>query len=136
LSSKSEERSFKPIESNAGFLLDLEGRKVITLRVPSKVAEEISGEEPQTSGGILSRLKAKLGFGRETEHWLTITSVDNPLLEDNDKFGAVVAQELTTATGTTITKSNLAISVSVPITRTESRLQADKGLPNPSPVTN
>jgi hypothetical protein len=116
--SKGEETAFKPIESNAGFLLDLEGRKVITLRVPSKVAEEFSGQKRQKSG-ILARLKAKLGFGRETEHWLTITSVDNPLLEEYDKFGAMVAQELTTATGTTITKSNLAISASVPITRTE-----------------
>jgi len=46
---------------------------------------------------------------------LTVTSVDNLLPVESDKFGALVAQELTIATGTRITKTDLAISASVPI---------------------
>lgn len=139
LSSKGKEATFTPLESNTGFLLNLEGRKVITLKVPSKVAKEISGQEPQTSGGVLSRLKTKLGFTPDTEQWLTVTSVDNPLLAEYDKFGALVAQQLTTATGTEITKANLAISASVPITGPEQAIdnvESDRGLPERVPIGN
>jgi hypothetical protein len=119
LSAKGMEAKFKPLQSNAGFLLDLEGHKIIALKLPSKVAKEISGQERQTSGGVLARLRAKLGFEPETEPWLTVTSVDNPLLEDCEKFGALVAPELTTATGTSIAMTDLAISASMPITEME-----------------
>lgn len=116
-SSKGIEASFSPLESNGGFLLDLEGHKVVALRLPSKVAKEISGQEMETSGGILSKLKAKLGLTPETGRWLTVTSVYNPMLEEPDRFEALVAQGLTNATGAIVTKSNVAISASVPINR-------------------
>ncbi len=118
------EATFKPLGSNSVFLLDLDGHKVIALKLPSKVANEVSGQKRHTSG-ILGRLKAKLGLTPESEQWLTVTSVDNPLLQEYDKFGALVAQELTTATGTTITETDLAISASIPIEDLESDENAE-----------
>jgi len=115
-SSKAEEATFKPLNDNASFLLNLEGHRVVALRLPTKVAMELSGQELLESVGILSKLKAKLGLGSvaETVHWWTVTNVDNPLLDEHDKFEALVAQELTNATGTAVNKSDLAISASVP----------------------
>lgn len=114
---KAEETSFKPLDSSASFLLNLEGHRVLALRLPSKVAMELSGQELLESMGILSKLKAKLGRGSvaETAQWWTVTNVDNPLLDERDKFEALVAQELTNATGAAVNKSDLAISASVPI---------------------
>lgn len=116
-SSKAEETSFKPLDSNESFLLNLEGHKVVALRLPSKVAMELSGQELMDSGSMLSKLKDKLGIGSvaETEHWLMVTNVDNPLLDEHDKFEALAAQELTTASGTAVNKSDIVISASVPI---------------------
>lgn len=132
-SSKAEETSFKPLDSNASFLLNLEGHKVVALRLPSKVGMELSGQELLERVGMLSKLKAKLGFGSaiETERWLTITNVDNPLLDEHDKFEALVAQELTTATGTPVNKTDLLISASVPIDEDEppDLVKHEEGLP-------
>jgi hypothetical protein len=41
--------------------------------------------------------------------------VENPLSEEYDKFGSLVAQGFTNAIGIPVAKSDLAISVSVPI---------------------
>lgn len=116
-SSGVEETSFKPLDGNASFLLNLEGRKVVALRLPSRVAMELSGQELLGSVGVLSKLKAKLRLDSvaETEHWLTVTNVDDPLLDERDKLEALVAQELTTASGTAVNKSDLVISAIVPI---------------------
>jgi hypothetical protein len=89
---------------------------VIALKLPNKVAKEICHQEQETSRNMLARLKAKLGFDAKPERWLTITSVDNPLLVESDKFGTLVAEELSTATGTKITDADLAVSASVPLT--------------------
>lgn len=138
-SSKAEEASFKPLDGNASFLLNLEGHKVVALRLPTKVAMELSGQELLGSVGILSKLKAKLGLGSAavTEHWWTVTNVDNPMLDEHDKFEALVAQELTSATGTTINKSDLAISASVPINEDEQPnvVRREESLPTPPAQT-
>ena len=70
---------------------------MIALKLASKVAEHISGQE-NDSGGIISMLKAKLGLTSETERWFVVTSLNNPLLEEM-RFGALVADRLTKATG-------------------------------------
>lgn len=116
-SSKAEEPSFRPLDGNTSFLLNLDGHRVVALRLPTKVAMELSGQELLASVGFLSKLKAKLGLGSvaETEHWWTVTNVNNPLLDEHDKLKALVAQELANATGTAINKSDLAISASIPI---------------------
>jgi len=100
------EVSIKPLQST--FLIDLEGHSVIALKLASKVAKQISGQE-NSSGGIISKLKTKLGLTSETERWFVVTSLNNPLLEEI-WFGALVADRLTKATGTSITESELTIS--------------------------
>jgi len=105
--------SVKPLQNT--FLFDLEGHFVVALKLASKIAKQISGEDMKTSGGIVSSLKAKLGLTPRTERWFVVTSVDNPLLEEV-RFGALVADRLTKATGNTVAESDLAISASVPVT--------------------
>ena len=78
------------------------------------MAKEISGQET-TARGILSKLKSALGFGEETDRWLTLASVDNPLLEQTDRLAILVMEKLTRATGVAITESDLAISVVHPV---------------------
>jgi len=110
--------SVTPLESGRGFLFEVGGHSVVALKLPGKIAEQLSGDDLKTSG-FISRLKAKLGFNRETERWFTVTSVDNPLLEQIDSYSALIAERLSRVTGNTITKSELAVSATVPIERIE-----------------
>lgn len=111
--------SLRPLGNAAGFLLDLQGHTVVTLRLPSEVARELSTEDTAGSGGWLSRLKAKLRVTRETERWLTVAAVDNPFLERLDALRATVAQRLTKATGTEVRNSNLTVCAVVPVNESE-----------------
>jgi len=76
------EVSIKPLQNT--FLIDLEGHFVIALKLANKVAKQISGQE-NGSGGIISKLKTKLGLTSETERWFVVTSLNNPYLR---KFGS------------------------------------------------
>ena len=100
---------------NTGFVLDVKGHKVVALRVSSKVATEIAGDGSLMSEGLLSRLKAKISHASETEQWLAVTSIENPLLEDHDNFGVLIARGLTEASGIAVEKSDLAIAASIRI---------------------
>lgn len=106
--------SVKPLRNT--FLFDLEGNFVVAIKLSSKIAKQISGQDMESSGDIISKLKVKLGFAAGVERWFIVTSVDNPLLEEIAKFRSLVADELAKATGTAITESELAISASIPIT--------------------
>ncbi len=106
-----------PIQVDAGFLLKLEGQSVVSLKLPSKVAKQLSGEEMK-SQGIISRLKARLKRSSEADRWLTLTVVDNPLLEHLDTFRALVAEGLTSA-GVRIEKHDLTIAATVPVSGVE-----------------
>jgi len=104
----------KPLDAGECFLLDLEGHKTVAVRLPANVASEISGEG-LLPGGLFAKLKSGLGIAPETESWLAVTSLDNPLLEELDSFKALLARHLTDATGRTVTKLNLTVSASVPV---------------------
>ena len=112
--------AIKSLEGNSTYLLAMSGHSVLALRLPGKTTREISGQE-LAAQGFVSRLKAKLGLINDEWRWLTVTSVDNPLLEDTNRFAELIADELTKATGITITKSDLALSASVPINGAEIR---------------
>jgi len=101
---------------NAGFVLDVKGHKVVALRVSSKIAAEVAGDGSLTSeGGLLAKLKTKMSHASETEQWLAVTSIENPLLEDHDNLEVLIAQGLTEASGITVLKSDLAIAASIRI---------------------
>ena len=114
------EVSIKPLQNT--FLIDLEGHSVIALKLASKVAKQISGQE-NSSGGIISKLKTKLGLTSETERWFVVTSLNNPLLEEI-WFGALVADRLTKATGTSITESELTISPAAGVREKDDRFNS------------
>lgn len=106
--------SVKPLQTNTAYLLEFEDQEVLALRLPAKIAKQLSGQRLSVRNTV-SRLKAKLRISSETEQWFTITNVDNPLLEQADSFETLMTKELTRVTGNKISKSDLAISVALPI---------------------
>jgi hypothetical protein len=112
-----EQVAFKALGNDAGFVLEVEGNKVIALKLPSKTAKELAGQS--TSIGTLARLLSKLNRQSDEagQEWLVVTGVQNPLLEDYDRFAGLVAQELTKASGTIVPLSTLIISAGSAVTR-------------------
>lgn len=113
--SKTTETSFKSLDNGASFVLDVNGHKVVALKLSSKVVAEIAGSASALSSSTLSKLKSKMTHVSETDQWLTVTSIENPLLEDYDHFGALIALQLTAASGTPVVKSNVTIAGSIRI---------------------
>jgi hypothetical protein len=112
-----DQAAFKALGNDAGFILDVEGNRVIALKLPSKTVKELAGQPG--SEDILTRLLAKLSRqSDEAGHqWLIVTSAQNPQLEDHDRFAGLVAQELTRASGTMIPLSTLTISAGSAVAR-------------------
>lgn len=110
--------AIKRLDNDAGFVLNVEGSKVIALKLPTTVAKEIAGQ-----AGMLARIKAKLDrHTSETEQeWLIVTKMQNTPALDDDDFGTAIAQALTNASGTTVTLSNLVISGRAAKTRMENQ---------------
>ena len=65
--------------------------------------------------GVKSHLRAKLRRSSEADRWLTLTIVDNPLLEQLDRFRGLVAEGLSNAIGMIIDKRDLVIATTVPV---------------------
>lgn len=103
------------LEDASCFLLDLQGRKVVTLRLPRNVARELSGQDLIPASGVLSKLKAMLRPDPETRRWLVVTSVDNPLLERLDDFKSLIAGNLSDESDTSVSPSSLSVCACVPI---------------------
>ena len=51
--------TFKPLDNGAGFLLDIEGRNVVVLKLPGNVAKEVAGQE-SVGGGVFAKLAKRL----------------------------------------------------------------------------
>ena len=113
---------FQPLDHNAGFLLDVEGYRVVALKMPSSVDGEITGLWSVLSSVIPTRLKSIAGHNDETSRqWLIVTSMQNAMLKDYDRFTALVAQGLTKASGVTVTTSDLILSSNTATTRMEKK---------------
>jgi len=110
-----EPASLKPLGNGECFLVDVGGHRTVAVRLPADVASEISRESILISQGLFTKVKSRLGLAPEPKGWLAVTSVDNPLLEELDRFKALLVARLTDATGIAVTKSSLAISASVPV---------------------
>jgi len=124
-----ETASLKPLGNGECFLVDLDGHRTIAVRLPTDVASEISGESLLISQGIFTKVKVRLGLASEPESWLAVTSVDNPLLEELDRFKALLVARLTDATGVAVTKSSLSISASVPVNGKDQAFEDDDKIP-------
>ena len=124
-----ETASLKPLGNGECFLVDLDGHRTIAVRLPTDVASEISGESLLISQGIFTKVKVRLGLASEPESWLAVTSVDNPLLEELDRFKALLVARLTDATGVAVTKSSLSISASVLVNGKEQVFEDDDKIP-------
>jgi len=124
-----ETASLKPLGNGECFLVDLDGYRTIAVRLPADVASEISGESLLISQGFFTKVKVRLGLASEPESWLAVTSVDNPLLEELDRFKALLVARLTDATGVAVTKSSLSISASVLVNGKEQVFEDDDKIP-------
>ena len=124
-----ETASLKPLGNGECFLVDLDGHRTIAVRLPTDVASEISGESLLISQGFFTKVKVRLGLASEPESWLAVTSVDNPLLEELDRFKALLVARLTDATGVAVTKSSLSISASVLVNGKEQVFEDDDKIP-------
>jgi len=113
-SARASKTSIQPL-INAGFILDVKGHKVVALKLSSKVATEITTNESVETEGLLAKIKTKMSCPPETERWLALTSIENPLLEDHDSLGGLIAEGLTEASGVTVGKSDLLIVGSIRI---------------------
>ena len=100
-------QSFKPLDNGAGFLLDIEGRKVVALKLPGNVAKEVAGQK-SVGGSVFARL-AKLWRSVEPEHWLIVANMQNGSMNDPGKFEDLVAENLGKASGVIVPTSDLVI---------------------------
>ena len=121
--------SLKPLGSGECFLLDVEGYSTVAVRLPAEIASEISGETFLISRGFLAKVKSKLGLMPQVESWLAVTSVDNPSLEQLDRFKGLLVECLAGATGRPITRSSLAVSASVPVNGSGQPYEDDDAMP-------
>jgi hypothetical protein len=113
--------AFKPLDNDAGFLLDIEGRKVVALKLSGRIAKEVVGQASLT-GGMLAKL-AKLWRSVEPEHWLIVASMQNGLLNDPETFAALVAEGLSKASGVTVPASDLVIAGRNRVAKTEKQAE-------------
>ena len=118
-SSGVEVETFRPLDNDAGFILNVEGHMVVALKLPGSVAKEIAGQVSVKSG-ILSRLKSKIDHDSDGQRdWLIVTNPQNALLKDRDRSGILVAEGLTNASGASVTPSNVVISPSAIVSNGE-----------------
>jgi hypothetical protein len=111
---------FKPLDNNAGFLLDIDGRRVVALKLPASVAKDIAGHDMSLTEGMLRKL-AVLWRSTEPDHWLIVANMENSLIGDYARFTALVADGLTQATGFTVPVENLVVSGGKSVAATESK---------------
>lgn len=117
--------TFKPLDNDAGYVLEVEGYNAVALKLPGKIAKDIAGQDSSPGeDGMLGKLKTKIGRTSEADQeWLVVTNVGNTLLEDYDRFAALVAEGLTNASGGSVPISNLVISASIRITGMGQRME-------------
>jgi len=113
--------TFKPLGNDSGFLLDIEGRKVIALKLPGDVAKEVAGQRSVTRG-VLAKL-AKLWRSAEPENWLIVANMQNGSLNDSETFASLVAESLSKANGATVPASELIIAGSNRAAKTEGQAE-------------
>jgi len=106
--SDEDEPTFKPLDNDAGFLLDIEGRKVVALKLPNNIAKEVAGQK----SGALNVLAKLAEFWRsvEPEQWLIVANMQKGFMNDPERFAALVARSLSKASGVTVPVSDLVIA--------------------------
>jgi hypothetical protein len=113
--------AFKPLGNDAGFLLDIEGRKVVALKLPGNVAREVVGQASVTDG-VLAKL-ARLWRRVEPKQWLVVANMQNGSLNDPETFASLVAEGLSKASGVTVPASELVIAGSNRAAKTEKQAE-------------
>jgi hypothetical protein len=99
---------YKPLDNDAGFLLDIGGRKIVALKLSGNVARKVAWQTPGISN-VLARF-AKVRRPAEPGRWLIVADLLNGSPNEHDNFPSLVARRLTDATGVTVEVSNLVMA--------------------------
>jgi len=94
------------LQSKAGFVLDIQGQKVVAIRLPATVAKEVAGQ------GAITPIGPAVGSGYESQthqKWLIVTNTQAPLLRDYDDFVLLAAKGLTSACGSSVQSDDLIV---------------------------
>lgn len=100
--------AFKPLDNDTGFLLDIEGCRVIALKLPGDVAKEVAGQK-SGAGGVFAKL-VRLWHSVGLENWLIVANMQNGLMNESERFATLVADGLSKASGVTVPASGLVIA--------------------------
>lgn len=104
----------EPIAGKSGYIMDIEGQKVVAVKLPSTVVKEVAG---QAGVDLPKSLEGSAKFATETEQkWLLVTNMQNPLLREYDRLTLLASQGLTTASGAAVPRSNIVLSGGTGIT--------------------
>lgn len=100
---------FTPLRGRDGFVLDMEGQKIVGIALEGGAAREIAGGVTisQVSGEISSKQS------KTDQKWLIVTNMQNPLLRDYNRFVLLTAKELSKATGSIVRDDDLVVSISL-----------------------
>ena len=110
---------FTPLRGHEGFILDMEGQKIVGIALEGGAAKEIAGGLTVGKVGGIGQAGGVGQLGGEVsgkqsktdQKWLIVTNMQNPLLRDYDRFVVVTAKELSKATGSTIRRDDLVVSI-------------------------
>jgi hypothetical protein len=94
---------------------------VVALKLPGEVAKEVAGQKP-VRRGALAKL-AKLLHNAEPEHWLIVANMQNVFLNDSERFAALVAENLSKASGVAVPASDLVIAGGNRLAKTEKQAE-------------
>jgi hypothetical protein len=104
------------LPGDSGYVLDVEGQKVVAVKLPTAVAREVAG---QAGADLYKGVEGSAKYVAETEqNWLLVTNMHNPLLREYDKLTLLAAQGLTIASGSQIPQSNILVSGGTSVTAT------------------
>jgi hypothetical protein len=98
--------TFQHLRGKAGVALDIQGQKVVAIRLPATIAREVAGQ------GAITPIGPAVGGRYESQtdqKWLIVTNIQNPLLQDYDNFVLLAARGLTSASGSRVGLDDLIV---------------------------
>jgi hypothetical protein len=118
--------TFQHLEGKAGFVLDIQGQKVVAMKLPATVAKEVAGQGAITPVGPAAGVRYE---SQTDQKWLIVTNMQNPLLQDYDSFVLLTAKGLANASGSSVEATSLVPVVSGTTTVTASCIHCGNPLP-------
>jgi hypothetical protein len=98
----------EPIPGNGGYIMDIEGKKAIAVKLPGTTIRQIAG---QAGAGPTTGVEAAASYaGGIDNKWLVFTNMENPRIEEYNNFIVLASQGLTNASGSPVSQSNIVLT--------------------------